>query len=35
MKSALAGLDGGATFTQGHELDEKTAKKVPRPMLGK
>ena len=30
----LAGLDEG-TFTEGHELDGKTAKQVPKSMIGR
>jgi hypothetical protein len=31
---ALAGLDEG-TFTEGHELDRKTTKQVPKAMIGR
>jgi hypothetical protein len=34
MRAALAGLDEG-TFTKGHELDRKTAKQVPKAMIGR
>jgi hypothetical protein len=34
MRAALAGLDNG-TFTEGHELDGKTAKRVPKAMMGR
>jgi hypothetical protein len=34
MRAALAGLDEG-TFTEGHELDRKTEKKVPKAMIGR
>jgi hypothetical protein len=34
MRAALAGLDEG-TFTEGHELDRKTAKQVPKAMIGR
>ena len=34
MRAALAGLDEG-TFTEGHELDGKTEKQVPKAMIGK
>ena len=34
MRAALAGLDEG-TFTEGHELDRKTAKQVPKSMIGR
>jgi len=33
MRAALAGLDEG-TFTEGYELDRKTAKQVPKSMIG-
>jgi hypothetical protein len=31
---AFAGLDEG-TFTEGHELDRKTTKQVPKAMIGR
>jgi hypothetical protein len=34
MRAALAGLDEG-TFTEGHELDRKTEKQVPKEMIGR
>jgi len=34
MQAALAGSDEG-TFTEGHELDPKTEKRVPRAMIGR
>jgi hypothetical protein len=34
MRAALAGLDEG-TFTEGHELDRKTAKQAPKAMIGR
>jgi hypothetical protein len=34
MRAALAGLEEG-TFTEGHELDDKTEKQVPKEMIGK
>jgi hypothetical protein len=34
MGAALAGLDEG-TFTEGHELDRKTTKQVPKSMIGR
>ena len=34
MLSALAGL-GRGTFTEGHELDPKTEKRVPKGMIGR
>lgn len=34
MRAALAGLDEG-TFTEGHELDGKTEKQVPKAMIGR
>ena len=34
MRAALAGLDEG-TFTEGHELDRKTEKQVPKAMIGR
>ncbi len=34
MRAALAGLDEG-TFTEGHELDCKTTKQVPKAMIGR
>jgi hypothetical protein len=34
MRAALAGLDEG-TFTEGHELDRKTTKQVPKAMIGR
>ncbi len=34
MRAALAGLDEG-TFTEGHELDGKIEKQVPKAMIGK
>ena len=34
MRAALAGLDEG-TFTEGHELDPKTEKQVPKAMIGR
>jgi hypothetical protein len=33
MRAALAGLDEGV-FTEGHELDRKTEKQVPKAMIG-
>jgi hypothetical protein len=33
MRSALNGLDEG-TFTEGHELDLRTEKQVPKAMIG-
>jgi hypothetical protein len=33
MGTALAGLDEGV-FTEGHELDRKTEKQVPKAMIG-
>jgi hypothetical protein len=33
MRASLAGLDEG-TFTEGHELDPKTEKQVPKAMIG-
>jgi hypothetical protein len=34
MRAALAGLDEGE-FTEGHELDSKTEKQVPKEMVGR
>jgi hypothetical protein len=34
MRAALAGLDEG-TFTEGHELDRKTKKQIPKAMIGR
>jgi hypothetical protein len=34
MRAALAELDEGE-FTEGHELDRKTAKQVPKAMIGR
>jgi hypothetical protein len=34
MRAALAGLDEGE-FTEGHELDRKTTKQVPKDMVGR
>jgi hypothetical protein len=34
MRASLAGLDEG-TFTEGHELDGKTEKQVPKEMVGR
>jgi hypothetical protein len=34
MRAALAGLDEG-TFTEGHDLDRKTAKRIAKPMIGR
>jgi hypothetical protein len=34
MHAALAGLGEGA-FTEGHELDGKTEKRVPKGMIGR
>jgi hypothetical protein len=34
MRAALANLDEGE-FTEGHELDRKTAKQVPKAMIGR
>ena len=34
MRAALAGLDEG-TFTEGHELDRKTEKQIPKAMIGR
>ena len=34
MQATLAGLDEG-TFTEGHELDGKTEKQVPKQMIGR
>jgi hypothetical protein len=33
MQASLDGLDEG-TFTEGHELDRKTEKQVPKAMIG-
>jgi hypothetical protein len=33
-EEALAGLDQG-TFTEGHELDRKTAKRIAKAMIGR
>ena len=33
MRAALAGLDKG-TFTEGHKLDGKTEKQVPKEIIG-
>jgi hypothetical protein len=33
MRASLSGLDEG-TFTEGHELDGKTEKQVPKAMIG-
>jgi hypothetical protein len=33
MRASLAGLDEGR-FTEGHELDGKTEKQVPKAMIG-
>jgi hypothetical protein len=35
MKLALAGLDGGARFSEGHELNDAMAALVPRNELGR
>jgi hypothetical protein len=34
MRAALSGLDAGE-FTEGHELDGKTEKQVPKEMIGR
>ena len=34
MRAALAGLDQG-DFTEGHALDSKTEKQVPKAMIGR
>jgi hypothetical protein len=34
MVIALAGLDTDAEFREGHELDDKTARKVPKKLIG-
>jgi hypothetical protein len=34
LRAALNGLDEG-TFTEGHELDGKTAKQIPKSMIGR
>jgi hypothetical protein len=34
MRDALAGLDQG-TFSEGHELDKKTAKRIAKVMIGR
>jgi hypothetical protein len=34
MRAALSGLDEG-TFTEGHELDGKTEREVPKAMIGR
>jgi hypothetical protein len=34
MRASLAGLDEG-TFTEGHELDRRTEKQVPKAMIGR
>ena len=34
MRAALAGLDQGE-FTEGHELDGKTERRVPKAMIGR
>jgi hypothetical protein len=33
MRAALEGLDEG-TFTEGHELDRRTEKQIPKAMIG-
>lgn len=33
MRAMLAGIEG--EFQEGHELDAKTAKKIPKPQIGK
>ena len=33
LRAALAGIDG--EFQEGHELDDKTARKVPKGQIGK
>jgi hypothetical protein len=34
MRASLDGLDEG-TFTEGHELDRKTERQVPKAMIGR
>jgi hypothetical protein len=34
MRAAIAGLDEG-TFTEGHELERKTERQVPKAMIGR
>jgi hypothetical protein len=34
MRASVAGLDQG-TFTEGHELDGKTERQVPKAMIGR
>lgn len=34
MRASLAGLDQGS-FTEGHELDARTEKQVPKTMIGR
>jgi hypothetical protein len=34
MRASLAGLNEG-TFTEGHELDGKTEKQIPKAMIGR
>jgi hypothetical protein len=34
MRAALSGLDEG-TFTEGHELDRKTERQVPKAVIGR
>jgi len=34
MRAALAGVDEG-TFTEGHELDRKTERQIPKAMIGR
>ena len=34
LRASLAGLDEGE-FTEGHELDGKTEKQIPKPMIGR
>ncbi|MCC6780945.1 MAG: hypothetical protein IT537_30600 [Hyphomicrobiales bacterium] len=35
LHAALSDLDGGGRYIEGHELDAKTARKVPKSAIGK
>lgn len=35
LRAALSGLDHGNEFVEAHELDAKTAKRVPKSAIGK
>jgi hypothetical protein len=35
LKAAVQGIDGGAEFVEGHELDRASAKQIPKTSIGR